>query len=210
MPPSGCYFSRDNKNYRLSGLENNRSNGLPLDRGLHSLRLDTQAVAAPRCSLPPLFFFLPLPSSYPTVRVLLLFVALFFAVSVSPSSPVVTLSGPSTPFDAPEGPLPLFRVTVPPRNIFVASCLPARLPRDSLSTSSPSLHRTATTGRPLPLYILHIINYQPYSRTHSLPLPSPPYVAPDLVPVEPSDGPLRCLRSRSKSMDLSNKRFESI
>lgn len=54
MPPSGCYFSRDNKNYRLSGLENNRSNGLPLDRGLHSLRLDTQAVAAPRCSLPPL------------------------------------------------------------------------------------------------------------------------------------------------------------
>lgn len=46
MPPSGCYFSRDNKNYRLSGLENNRSSGLPPDRGLHSLSLDTQAVAA--------------------------------------------------------------------------------------------------------------------------------------------------------------------
>ena len=36
---------RDNKNYRLSGLENNRSSGLPPDRGLHSLSLDTQAVA---------------------------------------------------------------------------------------------------------------------------------------------------------------------
>lgn len=136
-------------------------------------------------SPPPLLFFLPLPSSYPTVRVLLLFVALFFAVSVSPSSPVVTLSGPSTPFDAPEGPLPLFRPTVPPRNIFVASCLPARLPRDSLSTSSPSLHRTATTGRPLPLYILHIINYQPYSRTHSLPLPSPHMSPRILSPLNP-------------------------
>lgn len=56
MPPSGCYFSRDNKNYRLSGLENNRSSGLPPDRGLHSLRLDTQAVAALRCSLLPSLF----------------------------------------------------------------------------------------------------------------------------------------------------------
>lgn len=56
MPPSGCYFSRDNKNYRLSGLENNRSSGLPLDRGLHSLRLDTQAVAALSF---PLFILLP-------------------------------------------------------------------------------------------------------------------------------------------------------
>jgi len=56
VPPSGCYFSRDNKNYRLSGLENNRSSGLPPDRGLHSLRLDTQAVAALRCSLFPSLF----------------------------------------------------------------------------------------------------------------------------------------------------------
>lgn len=111
MPPSGCYFSRDNKNYRLSGLENNRSSGLPPDRGLHSLRLDTQAVAAPRCSLLPsplslssLSFSLPPLSSYPAVRALFLLVAPLFTVFVPPSSPVVTLSGPSTPFDAPEGP----------------------------------------------------------------------------------------------------------
>jgi uncharacterized membrane protein YidH (DUF202 family) len=52
-PPSGgCYFSRDNKNYRLSGLENNSSKAcaaavaVPLDRGLHSLSPNTQAVAA--------------------------------------------------------------------------------------------------------------------------------------------------------------------
>lgn len=163
MPPSGCYFSRDNKNYRLSGLENNRSSGLPPDRGLHSLRLDTQAVAAPRCSPPPplclyLSFFFSL-SPHPT-RPFALSSSLsrpLSAVSVALPSLVVTLSGPSTPFDAPEGPLPLFRPTVPPRNIFAASCLPARLPRDSLSTSSPSLHRTATTSRPLPHFTYYTL-----------------------------------------------------
>lgn len=101
MPPSGCYFSRDNKNYRLSGLENNRSSGLPLDRGLHSLRLDTQAVAALRCSL--------FPSLHPPAPFCALFflVARLFTVSVSTSSShplIVALSGPGTPFDAPEGP----------------------------------------------------------------------------------------------------------
>lgn len=114
MPPSGCYFSRDNKNYRLSGLENNRSSGLPLDRGLHSLRLDTQAVAALRCSL--------FPSLHPPApfHALFFLVARLFTISVSTSSShpliVVALSGPGTPFDAPEGPLSLFRPTVPPRN----------------------------------------------------------------------------------------------
>lgn len=48
----GCYFSRDNKNYRLSRLENNRSSWLPLDRALHSLSSDTQAVAVAVPSFP--------------------------------------------------------------------------------------------------------------------------------------------------------------
>lgn len=133
MPPSGCYFSRDNKNYRLSGLENNRSSGLPPDRGLHSLRLDTQAVAALRCSLFPSLFLSS--SSRPVLRSLSLrrisFRRLcFYLIPLI----VVALSGPGTPFDAPERPLPLFRPTVPPRNIFAAGCLAAGLPRDSLST----------------------------------------------------------------------------
>lgn len=81
---------------------------------------------------------------------------------------VIALSGPGTPFDAPEGPLPLFRPTVAPRNFFAAGCLAAAsLSRDSLPTSSPNLHQT---DRPLPLYILHIINYQ--SHPSSL-VPSP-------------------------------------
>lgn len=159
---------------------------------------------------PPLCFTLfLLPSSYPAVCALLLLVAPLLTVSVPPSSPVVTLSGPSTPFDAPEGPLPLFRPTVPPRNIFAASCLPARLPRDSLSTSSPSLHRTATTGRPLPLYILHIINYQPYSRAHSLP-PLLPYVAPISSPSNPPTVLSDVFRRVRNRRTLSNKRFESL
>lgn len=168
MPPSGCYFSRDNKNYRLSGLENNRSSGLPPDRGLHSLRLDTQAVAALRCSLLP-SLFLSSPSR-PVSRSL-------FPRRASPSPSlflphplvVIALSGPGTPFDAPEGPLPLFRPTVAPRNFFAAGCLAAAsLSRDSLPTSSPNLHQTTTADRPLPLYILHIINYQSRSWTTNL------------------------------------------
>lgn len=125
MPPSGCYFSRDNKNYRLSGLENNRSSGLPPDRGLHSLRLDTQAVAALRCSL----FLSLLVSSFscPVSRSLFPRRTSLHRLSVSTSSShsliVVALSGSDTPFDAPEGPLPLFRPTMPPRNIFAAGYL---------------------------------------------------------------------------------------
>lgn len=38
---SRCLFLyRDNKNYRLAGLENNGSNKQPPDRGLHSLKAD--------------------------------------------------------------------------------------------------------------------------------------------------------------------------
>lgn len=135
MPPSGCYFSRDNKNYRLSGLENNRSSGLPPDRGLHSLRLDTQAVAALRCSLFPSLFLSS--SSCPVSRSLFpcrasLHRLCFYLVLSSPRRRCALRTG--YPFDAPEGPLPLFRPTVPPRNIFAAGCLAASLPPDSLST----------------------------------------------------------------------------
>lgn len=85
MPPSGCYFSRDNKNYRLSGLENNRSNGLPPDRGLHSLRLDTQAVAALRCS-PFLLFILLFCFAFPFSSSRSLFaISVSFSPSPSPS-----------------------------------------------------------------------------------------------------------------------------
>lgn len=139
MPPSGCYFSRDNKNYRLSGLENNRSSGLPPDRGLHSLRLDTQAVAALRCSLlssPPLLPSLPFSLFLSSLHSPAPFRALFFLVALlsivslflphPPHRCCAALLGSGTPFDAPEGPLPLFRPTVPPRNIFAAGCLAAK------------------------------------------------------------------------------------
>lgn len=64
---------------------------------------------------------------------------------------------------------PPFRPTVPPRNISAASCLAARLPRDSLNLQfQAASNATTTTGRPLPLYILHIINYQ----SLSLPFPA--------------------------------------
>lgn len=99
---------------------------------------------------------------------------------------VIALSGPGTPFDAPEGPLPLFRPTVAPRNFFAAGCLAAAsLSRDSLPTSSPNLHQTTTTGRPLPLYILHIINYQSRSWTTNLAHP------PSCRPRQPFRAPFR-------------------
>lgn len=108
MPPSGCYFSRDNKNYRLSGLENNRSSGLPPDCGLHSLRLDTQAVAAGSFSFSP---FIVLSHSV----AIFLSVASLFSLSLflthPPSLPSrgriphsTPLKGPSRPF-APRCPL---------------------------------------------------------------------------------------------------------
>lgn len=93
MPPSDCYFSRDNKNYRLSGLENNRSSGLPPDRGLHSLRLDTQAVATLRCSLSPLSFSHSL--SLPLFIVLSRFALSFSSSRIS--SPSLFLSHPLIP-----------------------------------------------------------------------------------------------------------------
>lgn len=185
MPPSGCYFSRDNKNYRLSGLENNRSSGLPPDRGLHSLRLDTQAVAALRCSLLP-SLFLSSPSC-PVSRSL-------FPRRASPRHlcfyliPSSSLrSRDQVPHSTPlRGPLPLFRPTVAPRNFFAAGCLAAAsLSRDSLPTSSPNLHQTTTTYRPLPLYILHIINYQSRSWTTNLAHP------PSCRPRQPFRAPFR-------------------
>lgn len=184
MPPSGCYFSRDNKNYRLSGLENNRSSGLPPDRGLHSLSLDTQAVA-----VDVLFLFLPwsppfdshrqhrrrrrhrrgrraFPSLFPSLSD-------FHSISFPfrPSSPtVVALTGPGTPYDAPGVPpfaprCPLATSPWPVAWLAVA----ARLPRDSLNLQfQVASNATTTTGRPLPLYILHIINYQSFSLSLSL------------------------------------------
>lgn len=186
MPPSGCYFSRDNKNYRLSGLENNRSSGLPPDRGLHSLSLDTQAVA-----VDVLFLFLPwsppfdshrqhrrcrrhrrgrraFPSLFPSLSD-------FHSISFPfrPSSPaVVALTGPGTPYDAPGVPpfaprCPLATSPWPVAWLAVA----ARLPRDSLNLQfQVASNATTTTGRPLPLYILHIINYQSLSVSSSLSL----------------------------------------
>lgn len=158
MPPSGCYFSRDNKNYRLSGLENNRSSGLPPDRGLHSLRLDTQAVAALRCSLLP-SLFLSSPSC-PVSRSL-------FPRRASPRHlcfyliPSSSLrSRDQVPHSTPlRGPLPLFRPTVAPRNFFAAGCLAAAsLSRDSLPTSSPNLHQNHY-NRPS-ITTLHITHYK--------------------------------------------------
>lgn len=96
MPPSGCYFSRDNKNYRLSGLENNRSSGLPPDRGLHSLSLDTQAVAA--LFSPPLLLLLLLRSFSPSL-------SLFSICRVSRSSPRRVVSPPSPSHLHPPSPL---------------------------------------------------------------------------------------------------------
>lgn len=129
MPPSGCYFSRDNKNYRLSGLENNRSSGLPPDRGLHSLRLDTQAVAALRCSLLPSLFLSSF--SCPVSRSLFprrtsLHCLFFYLIPLI----VVALSRSGTPFDAPEGPLPLFRPTV----LLATSSRPVAWPLACLKT----------------------------------------------------------------------------
>lgn len=102
---------------------------------------------------------------------------------------VVALSGPGTPFDAPEGPLPLFRPTVPPRNFFAAGCLAAAsLSRDSLPTSTclklASNHYNRPSITTLP-YILHIINYQSRSWTTNLAHP------PSCRPRQPFRAPFR-------------------
>lgn len=134
------------------------------------------------------------PSFPPPLFALLPRFALSFSSSRLPSPSlflphplvVIALSGPGTPFDAPEGPLPLFRPTVAPRNFFAAGCLAAAsLSRDSLPTSSPNLHQTTTTDRPLPLYILHIINYQSRSWTTNLAHP------PSCRPRQPFRAPFR-------------------
>lgn len=93
VPPSSCYFSRDNKNYRLSELENNRSSWLPPDRGLHSLRPDTQAVATGALipAAPVVYSFSPLLSP------LLLFLS-FFHPSLLISSSSLSSSPPPPPF----------------------------------------------------------------------------------------------------------------
>lgn len=150
MPPSGCYFSRDNKNYRLSGLENNRSSGLPPDRGLHSLSLDTQAVAVDLLLLSLsfssflVFFALPLDAhttslslSFPPCPISSSSLSLPFC----PSSPSSSLpSRGQVPHTTP----PLFSSLLPPsqhlRGRLPGSPLSTRL--QTLSTCSSRLHRT--------------------------------------------------------------------
>lgn len=79
---------------------------------------------------------------------------------------------------------------VPPRNISAAGCLAASLPRDSLSTSSPNLHQNHyNRPRPLPLYILHIINY--LFRSWTTNLAHPPSCHPPSCPRQPFRGPSR-------------------
>lgn len=143
MPPSGCYFSRDNKNYRLSGLENNRSSGLPPDRGLHSLSLDTQAVAVDLLLLPlPLFLssYSSLFPSMPTPPLSLSFPVRFPphprpSRSFCPSSPSSSLpSRGQVPHTTPPLPSQHLRGQLP------GSPLSARL--QTLSTCSSRLHRT--------------------------------------------------------------------
>ena len=114
----------------------------------------------------------------------------FPSVSISPSSPsVVALSGPGTPYDAPGVPLSPHGAPSPSlRNISSASYLVwlLRLPRDSLNLQfQVASNATTTTGRPLPLYILHIINYQSLPPPLSLSLSlhaSPPFSIP-LLPL---------------------------
>lgn len=149
MPPSGCYFSRDNKNYRLSGLENNRSSGLPPDRGLHSLSLDTQAVAVDLLLLSFSFFFPRILRSSPRCPhhlSLSLFPCPISSSSLSlpfcPSSP----SSSSLPSrgQVPHTTPPLFSSLLPPsqhlRGRLPGSPLSTRL--QTLSTCSSRLHRT--------------------------------------------------------------------
>lgn len=139
MPPSGCYFSRDNKNYRLSGLENNRSSRLPPDRGLHSLSLDTQAVAAPRCSLLPLFFS-SCSSSFLAHSLFFSLFSMFGRVLRSASSRRA-VSSPSSSHLHPPSPL---RSWVP------HSTPPKRLPPRSFAARCP----LATSSRPVAAWLL--------------------------------------------------------
>lgn len=182
MPPSGCYFSRDNKNYRLSGLENNRSSGLPPDRGLHSLRLDTQAVAALRYSLFPSSSSCPVSRSLFPRRTTLLRLCLH----LTPSSSLRSRDRVphSTPLRDPSR-------SFAPRCPLATSSWPVAWPLACLETlfqPEPNLHQTTTTDRPLPLYILHIINYQ--SRSWTTILAHPPSCRPRACPTrQPLRGP---------------------
>lgn len=135
----------------------------------------------------------------------------FPSVPVSPSSPdVVVFSGPGTPYDAPGVPLSPHGAPSPSlRNISAASYLAwlLRLPRDSLNLQfQVASNATTTTGRPLPLYILHIINYQ--SLPPSLPLPallhpSPPFSIP-LLPLR-LFCPFRFLSASTRALLNSSK-----
>lgn len=184
MPPSGCYFSRDNKNYRLSGLENNRSSGLPPDRGLHSLSLDTQAVAVDLLLLSFSFFFPRILRSSPRCPhhlSLSLSLSDFLLVPLTPFLSliplvVVALTGPGTPYDA--SPLLLSPSPLATSSWPVAWLASLDSPPDSLNLQfQVASNATTTTGRPLPLYILHIINYQSLSLFLSSSLP-PPFLCP--------------------------------
>lgn len=148
MPPSGCYFSRDNKNYRLSGLENNRSSGLPPDRGLHSLSPDTQAVA-----VDVLFLFLfPLPAPAPLLATCPSLVpSLFLLRTISLSSPFLPHPPPSlpsrgqvphtTPLGSPLSPhgAPAPFLATSPQPVAWTGCSDCL---ETLSTCSSRLHRT--------------------------------------------------------------------
>lgn len=201
MPPSGCYFSRDNKNYRLSGLENNRSSGLPPDRGLHSLRLDTQAVAAPRCSLfPTLSFSLHLHESF---RTLSLPVEDLFAVSVLPSPPS-SLRSRQVPHSTPlRDPSRSFAPRCPPSQ-HLRGRLSGRSPASRLSFNLKSQLASNRYNRPS-ITTLHITHYKltTLSDLSSLMLPLILFLtfSKDLSHV---------FRSRTRSMDLLNEKLKSF
>lgn len=84
---------------------------------------------------------------------------------------LVALTGPGTPYDASP---PLATSSWP-----VAWLASLGSPPDSLNLQfQVASNATTTTGRPLPLYILHIINYQSLSLFLSLPLS--PFLPPSL------------------------------
>ena len=91
-------------------------------------------------------------------------------LSLIPLVVVVALTGPGTPYDA--SPLLLSPSPLATSSWPVAWLASLDSPPDSLNLQfQVASNATTTTGRPLPLYILHIINYQSLSLFLSFSLP---------------------------------------